>query len=145
VKKTCSVYFRGDDIYVIASSKTTAGLWIDTEPRFKLTRPVSASHLGRTVISALNGSREGVPTPDDLRSVGKELLHFVGFKSLSSFERGAIYFLVTLEENAINIIPTSRGTRGGFDFHASEAVYSNVNPDELGETLMKLALERQGR
>jgi hypothetical protein len=143
MEKTCGVYFTDDYIYVITSSQTTIGLRIGTDPRFKLKRTDSASTLGKSVIKALDASRHGIPMPADLRSVTIDFLSFVGFKTLNSFEKGATYFSVTLTAKGVNIIPSTRGRRRGFDHHPAEAVECRADPDVLGETLLKLASPRQ--
>lgn len=143
MEKSCGIYFRGDDVYVSASSQTTVGFLIDTEPRFKLKKTDSPSALGSAVMNALNGSRVGVPTPSDLRYVGDELLKFVGFRSLSSFEKAAIYFHISMTGTGINIVPSTRGRTGGFDFQPRSAVDCGPGLDEIGETLLKMVDERQ--
>jgi hypothetical protein len=143
MRKKCSVYFRGDDIYVISSARTKDGLWIDTEPRVRLQRLVSVSDIGATVVTALNASRDGVPTPTDLRSVGTELAKFLGVKSLSSFERRATYLSLTMTEDKVTIVPTERGERGGFVMLESEAINCSLDPAEIGGALIKTVSERE--
>ena len=143
MEKTCGIYFRGDDIYVSTMSQTNIGFWIGTEPRFKLKSTDSAEALGSTVMSALDASRQNIPTPPRLRSVNDDLLKFVGFKTLSSFERGTIQFVITWTENGVNILPTRQGTRGSHDLLPNESVDCKPDPEEVGQVLQKLVSERQ--
>ena len=139
--KACGVYFRGQDIYVSSSSRTMNGLWIDSEPRMKLEGANdSPQTLGVAVLQALAASQRGVPDPEDLRSVGKEFLTFVGFKSLASFEKQASFFQLTLDdkESEITVEPTTHGSRGGFEFIGQE-IKCGVAPQEIGATLLKLS------
>jgi len=142
MEKKCVVDFRNDDVYVMSVSETDIGLWIVTEPRFKLRRAESAASLGATVMTALEASRREIPTPN-LRSVSEEKLKFVGFKTLSSFERGTIHFILTLTEKGVSIVPTTRGIRGGYDLHPDEAVDCKPDPEEVGQLLLQMVSERQ--
>jgi hypothetical protein len=142
MEKSCGVYFRGEDVYVITSSYTTIGLLIATEPMFRLKRTDSPTDLGATVMEALQASRKGVPNPEDLRSVGIALAGFFGVKTLSSFERTATYFSLSLTANGVNIMPTVRGNRGGFSHLPDQAVNCKAEPTQIGETLLRLAAEQ---
>jgi hypothetical protein len=56
--KTSTVYFRGSEIYVLASAKNIFGIFQDSEPFYKLSKRPSPEELGQRVLDALAAFRE---------------------------------------------------------------------------------------
>jgi hypothetical protein len=67
--RTCSAYFRGSDIYTLASAQNVFGIRLDSEPMVKLSHPVAPAELGNTVMTALDAFRTGVPGRTYVRGV----------------------------------------------------------------------------
>ncbi len=138
----CKAFFRGSDIYVVASAKTVHGIYQDSEPFFKLSQPVSSQELGQTVLQALASYREKVPGKTFIRGVKQPpdpFLTFAGFKSWGAFERGARHFSISSKGTEVEIMPSVPGEQGGYLHQPARAVRCHGQPEQIGGCLLAQA------
>lgn len=136
---SASIFFRGDDLYVVSSVKDVFGISHDGELLVKLRQPVSARELGDAVLAAFAAFREGVPGREYVRGAKRPpdpFLLSTGFKSWKAFEQGAKYFVVSDKNGRTQIIPTSAAPKGGFLHHPDRAVFCLSNAEEIGRGLL---------
>jgi hypothetical protein len=132
-----TAYQRGGKIFLHASSKTTAGVWILTKPVFAA-EPTNASQLGQYVIDALNGSKEQVPHPTMWKGLFGPVLQLAGVKALNTFIKSAKCVEIELNADYVSFIPTRNlGVDEGFeplDMKARQTAFGT--PDNLGKALL---------
>src|SRR6266700_4034678 len=108
-RKHCSVFVRGEEIYVATSAKSVSGIYQDIEPIFKLRQEQGPHELGEKLLAALQSYREGVPDRLYRRGVkfpASPFLLATHFTSWRAFEEGARYFSVDDSDDEIEIIPS---------------------------------------
>lgn len=140
--KTGSVYFRGSDIYVLASAKDVFGIFQTSEPFFKLSGTPSPQELGERVLEALAAFREGVPGKTYVRGVKQPpdpFLIFAGFKSWGAFEKGVRYFSISSTGSEIQITPGIPAPKGGHLHQPDKAVRVPPHADQIGRALLEQA------
>jgi hypothetical protein len=114
--KAATVYKRGNWIFIHASSKTTAGVWIATPPFIQVKRDASASDVGKSVMDALNASQIDFPHPTKWRDLLAPMLGQAGVKSWETFMRKAQCVNLEADEDRLKLIPNSNlGTTEGFE------------------------------
>lgn len=142
--KVCTVYFRGSEVYILASAKTVSGIFYNSEPFFKLTQPVSAQELGEKILQALDSCREGIPDKKYVRGVKQapdSFLLFSGFRSWSSFEKGAKHFMISSQDSEATITPSVPASQGGYSHQPDYAVQCILFSQPIGDHLLALAAE----
>lgn len=137
--KVCSAYFRGSEIYISSSAKSTFGIHNNCEPFFKLSQPISPHELGQKVLEALECYREGVPGKRYVRGVKHPpdpLLVFSGFRSWRAFEKSACHVLISSNGSEVEITPSVPSPKGGNLYRPEKAVRCQVHPEEIGNLLL---------
>lgn len=138
--KKCSVYFRGGEIYVLASARDVFGIDRNIEPFTRLSRQAAAQELGHAVLDALSAYRENIPGKTYVRGV-KEPPHpflvFSGFKSWKAFEKGARYFMISDTGPQIESIPTVPAEKGGYLHQPDKAIRCQAQPEAIGSLLFQ--------
>ncbi len=115
--KAASVYKRSDGWYFHADSTTTVGVGIGTPPNIKLRNDASDEALGRAVLEALAGSKEGVPhpTPKEGEKLFKPMLDLAGVKTWAAFAKNASSVDIRVDDQGLNIEPwKNEGAKMGF-------------------------------
>jgi len=138
--KKCSVYFRGGEIYVLASAKDVFGIDRSVEPFTQLSRQVEAQELGRNVLDALAAYRENIPGKTYVRGVKEPphpLLVFAGLKSWKAFEKGTICFMISDLGHEIEITPTVPAEKGGYLHQPDKALRCQAQPEAIGALLLE--------
>ena len=138
--KTSTVYFRGGDLYVLASAKNIFGIFQVSEPFFKLPSSSSAQEIGQRVLDALAAYREGVPGKTYVRGVKQPrdpFLTYSGFKSWNAFEKAARYFSISSNGSEIQIIPSVPAPKGGYLHQPDCAIRIPVNAEQIGRALLE--------
>lgn len=83
-----------------------------------LERSVDTSEIGRAVLQALAGNREGIPhpaTPDDFDDLPQPVLEAAGVKTWTLFSRGALSLWIAEEDSTLVLIPTRKvGSKGTY-------------------------------
>jgi hypothetical protein len=138
------VYRRRDQYFIHASSKTTDGVWILSEPCLSMSADEGHGELGRRIVLALDGSRSGVPHPRDWKGLANPLLPLAGVKSWAAFSKSAACVEVAEEEGRITLTPTRNlGVHGGFEAEASRQILTTREDIErLGAMTAGLLGER---
>lgn len=136
--KSCEIYVKNDEIYIICSSKTVPGFWISCEPMVKLSLSETAASLGKCIMEVINSSKQGVPIPEKPSEVTKALLRFIGFKSWKALEKGVILFLVRYDGSKIKFIPTRVASTRGFEHLPDKSVICDFKEEKIGQTIINL-------
>jgi hypothetical protein len=134
--RRATAYQRGDEIFLHASSKTTTGVWILSDPVMAADRNDLAC-LGRAIIKALEGSREGVEHPTTWKGIFNPILHLAGAKSWGAFAKSAKCVEIEFETNRVSFVPTKNlGARDGFEPLAAHVQSSSPESEALGAALL---------
>ena len=83
--KMATVYSRSSKLYLHASSRTTDGVWILTEPVVSLDGRASDEEIGSAVQAVLKQSRTGVPHPTNWTQLLTPLLNAARARSWNKF------------------------------------------------------------
>jgi hypothetical protein len=137
----CTAYFRGEDIYVVASAKNTFGIYNSTEPVFRLTQPVTAEVLGEKILETLRAYRENVPGRYYVRGEKNPpdpVLKALGFRSWRALERGASSFSIESDTTRVEIVPSVPAPKGGFLHQPDQKVRCAPVAGEIGRALLRL-------
>src|SRR5262249_55881027 len=129
--------------FVHASSRTTDGVWILTEPCVKLSEDCSDRDLGAAARAAVAASRTGVPHPQTWSGLLDPLLRQAGGKTWSAFARTATGAEIEEDGGKASVIPTGNlGVDEGFqpipakaeivDLDAAEALGASVRRALMG-------------
>jgi hypothetical protein len=115
MRKMCSVYFRGNSIYIFGLLYTAYG-WIEKIPAVIVDLQVDPKLLGEMVLNLLN---QGPDMQQDvnLRKSGEEYETYIralGFKNYNSFARNLKLVSVTLANNIVTVAPQENSGRGAF-------------------------------
>ena len=136
--KAAAVYKRANRIYLHASSKTTAGVWIATPPFIQVDSGSSPSDLGKSVMDALGGSQALVPHPTKWSGLLAPLLEQAGVKSWETFMRKSQCLNLEATEDRLKLIPNRNlGTTEGFEPMLDKAIDVPLtsSPDQTGTAL----------
>lgn len=83
-----------------------------------LERSVDTPEIGRAVMQALAGNREGIPhpaSPDDFGDLPQPVLEAAGIKTWALFSRGALSLWIAEEASTLVLIPTRKvGSKGTY-------------------------------
>jgi hypothetical protein len=140
--KTSTVYFRGSEIYILASAKNVFGIFQDSEPFYKLSETPSPEELGQRVLDALAAFREGTAGKTYVRGVKQPpdpFLAFAGFKSWGAFEKGVRHFSVSSAGPDVQITPSIPAPKGGHLHLPDKAVRVSAQADQIGRALLEQA------
>jgi hypothetical protein len=139
--RTCSVYFRGSEIHVLASARDVFGIYRTVEPYVKLSRQVAKRELGRVVLETLAAYRENIPGKTYVRGL-KEPTHpflvFAGFKSWKAFEKGATCFMISDSGPGIEIRPSVPTEKGGYVHQPDKSIRCAAEAEAIGALLLDL-------
>lgn len=138
--KRSTVYFRGGDIYVLASAKNAFGIFQASEPFFKLPSSSSPQEIGQRVLDALAAYREGVPGKTYVRGVKQPpdpFLTFAGFKSWNAFEKGGRHFSISENGSELQITPSIPAPEGGHLHQPNKALHVPAHAEQIGRALLE--------
>jgi hypothetical protein len=110
-----SVYLTRRGYFVHSDARTDAGFWVATLPAFLVRLELGPATLGRNVLDALIGSRNGFPTPrpDQYRQMAAPLLAVAGVRSWMTLQRSAALCTLSTDDSGIAIEPTLNGGSSG--------------------------------
>src|SRR5664280_101765 len=112
--KRAIAYKRADEIFLHASSMTTAGVWIISLPVLTCNLNDRA-RLSGYIAEALEGSKEGVSHPTSWKGLFDPVLELAGVKSWSAFAKPAKCVQIELESDQVRFTPTKNlGPKEGF-------------------------------
>jgi hypothetical protein len=105
IMKRATVYLRSGVIYMHASSKTTAGVWIFAPPCLRVELASTDRELGQEVARTLEGSQSGIAHPRQWGGLIEPLLQLANVKTWNAFARRASCVNVDLEASRISVVP----------------------------------------
>jgi len=134
--KSATLYERKGKLLFHASSRTTDGVWVCSEPIAMIDGALTAAEKGRVLMDVLDGSRTGVahPSPSSWPRVFDSVLELAEVKSMRTFSRAAKCCFVRFDAGSLSITPTRNGgSVGGFE-HLNERtiVVSDIRDEEIG-------------
>jgi hypothetical protein len=134
--KMATAYKRGKQIFLHASCKTTAGVWILCRPVLVVTQD-EHGNLGNAILAALDGSQENVPHPVIWKGLFGPLLQLAKLKSWNSFAKSAKCVEIELETARVRFVPTRNlGPRAGFEPLESKCRDSSPTHDDVEAALL---------
>lgn len=134
--QAATAYKRGSQIFVHSSSRTTAGVWLLSEPVAAVAVD-DPEELGRRILEALNASKDQVPHPKSWKNLFDPVLHLAGVKSWSTFVKSAKCVEIEAINGVAKLIPTRNlGADDGFSPLIEKAESCETSPDKLGAALL---------
>jgi hypothetical protein len=134
--KNAIAYQRGETIIFHASSKTTAGVLILTEPVLSCALSNSLG-LTQCVVKTLAGSSDGIPHPKVWKGLFDPVLRFAGVKSWGTFVKSTKAVRIEQSGDVVSFIPTENlGSKEGFMPMKQRTLVVQASSD-LGETLLQ--------
>jgi hypothetical protein len=134
--QAATAYKRGSQIFVHSSSRTTAGVWLLSEPVAAVAMD-DAEELGRRIRDALDASKDQVPHPKSWKNLFDPVLHLAGVKSWNTFVKSAKCVEIEAANGVVRLIPTQNlGADDGFSPLLEKAASCEASPDKLGATLL---------
>jgi hypothetical protein len=131
-----SAYEWNGRILLHPDSKTTDGVWVGGQP-VSSSDPDNPIELGRAVLSALAGSKEGVPHPSIWGDTSAFLLKFAGAKSFRAFFGSARSVSIESQDDRVTFRPyRNLGSRDGYRPIKGKDRTSLANDSELGAALL---------
>jgi hypothetical protein len=131
-----SAYEWHGRIFLHPDSKTKSGFWVASEPvsRFDPGNPIE---LGRGILCALAGSKEGVPDPSIWADLCAPLLKFAGARSYAAFFGSARCVSIEIRDDGVAFMPKRNlGSRDGYQSIQGKDRTSPANVSELGSALL---------
>ncbi len=111
-----TVYSRSGSVLMHASSRTTDGVWILSEPCLRLDDDSSNEELGEAVRRVLAGSSSPVRHPTQWKGLFEPMLRVAGVKSWKAFSKNTLCVQVELDGDRLELIPTNNlGVDEGFE------------------------------
>jgi len=123
-------------IFLHAYSKTTAGFSVLSQPILGAD-PRDPQEVGRAILLALAGSKEGVPLPSIWDDVSAPLIKFAGAKSRSAFYSYARCVRIRCQGDGVTFTPMRHlGGRKGYEPLKGKDRSSLPDSADLGSTLL---------
>ena len=136
--KSAIIHERKNIFYIRASSRTTAGIWVDDGDCYVISIDSEYEEIGKYVRIALNNSHSGISHPTDWKAVNDPLLKAANMKSWSTFGKTAKCVIIEMEKD-IRINPTKNKSHlnQGFvgDGNSVVTIPIDVSNVELGKNI----------
>jgi hypothetical protein len=127
---------RRGRIFVRADSKTVHGLWIQSDPVLEVD-PHNPAELGRAVLSALAGSKEGVAHPSIWEGVPDRLPELAGVKSSNTFYASTRCVVIKCQSDCVTFTPyRNLGAKEGHEPLTGKDRTSSLDSSEIGTALL---------
>lgn len=139
--KSCQVYARGNEFFVVGQARTVPGFWISWPPFTKV--PQDAPELGALVLAVLDATAYNVPAPN-FRTEPSPLTPvygLAGVKSWRAFVKGAELVGIELADEQLSLTPMmNMGSREGFGYPEPERIVrtSEADPVAIGQLIKDL-------
>jgi len=88
-KRAATVYFQAGSAYTTPESFTTDGFWVSTPPLCFVNNAADLRATAESILSALDQSQSGMPTPDPSQSMFSHVLAAANVTSFRAFARGS--------------------------------------------------------
>jgi hypothetical protein len=144
--RLAAMYSRQKDFVIQTECRTTAGVWIGSEPVQVLANESDIATVAQAVRIALAASRDGVAHPTDWKAVLQPHLNGAKIKSWSAFQKSAKMVGIEMSGAELRIVPSRNGGTSGDDkgYHplpeAAIVLATGCSDAELGSALRQ-ALE----
>jgi hypothetical protein len=141
--KLANIDLRQGEYIVDSYSQTEAGFWIALGAPVRLPDSASAGELGRVIRSALDQSRQSVPTPPRDADTAKPLLDMSGLPDYATYAKGTrsvgVRATTTDDGESIKVTPKrNEGARGGFTPITDQMrEFPYDSPGQLGVEVIK--------
>lgn len=138
--KRATVYLSKGKLFLHASSRTTDGVWIASEPFSIVDLDVSDADLGQAILSTLRGSQAGVSHPRTWTGLLEPLLTLANVRSWGAFARRASCVEIEEDDSNVSVIPTQNlGANDGFQAEPARAVViESRSTEELGAVVRRV-------
>ncbi len=133
--QSCGVFFRKNSFYVVTESFTTYGIGVSAGPMFKV-ETQGPREVGEAIVAALNASRSGIPNPDNMSEIQKELFRFTGARNWSDLVKSSRYAAVRRNDSMITVEPHKTGGGGAFVPDGPAIYYASANVDDIGRGVL---------
>jgi|SRR3954470_13456944 hypothetical protein len=138
---SAAVYRLSDRFLLHPLQRTTAGVWLASDPYANLPLDVASESLGSAALEALSLSGRTVPHPTSWEGLSTPRLKAAGVKSEKTFQTEALMVDLCRDDTGIQITPTRNGgavgDSKGFDslpeFKTSRPL--NTDAASLGEAI----------
>jgi hypothetical protein len=146
MKKSASIIKTKSNYWIYSQSKSTDGVWIASNPFFKMPLDVLSSEFTTKLFNALDKSGNVIPHPKDLKLFDEIFSKNLEIKSKKAFYSGAKCCEVSQNNNNIFLLPTNNvGNKGRFDHLPSlEIIISSLNGDQAIYDAIQEAFARSG-
>lgn len=143
--KSCQVYARRGQLFVVAQARVGNGLWISWPPFTKV--PQDSPEIGPLVLATLDQTAYDIPAPNFRTDPAPitPVLQLAGVKSWGTFVKGTDLVGVELDGGQLSLLPmVNRGAREGFDYPAPEQVVrtTDLDPAAVGRLIKDLFAAR---
>lgn len=127
-----TIYERDGKVFIHASSKTTAGVWVLSAPVLEVQERDPAD-LGKAIRECLEASGEGVPHPKSFTNLFDPVLALAGVRSFNTFVKSAKCVEVEMDDGVVTLIPTrNEGVEEGFVPLANRTQVELGSDEQLG-------------
>lgn len=141
MKKLAAIYERKGVLFVSASHQTQAGFWVDDEMVTVLTEP-TLEEFGQAIVTALERSKNGVPTPPPTARLEKPLLKAANVSSWTTFMNLSKHVSVSSEDGSLKITPyLYLGRKGGFEPRPDAVHQPSLSASELGKLVSEMIVD----
>ena len=138
--RTCSLYIRKNETFVVSSALTTHGYYMDDVPVFRVAPDQPDSAIGEAVLKALDSYRKDVPPVRHEDRKTYPVLQAIGLRSWGQLERTSRNISIEEDSGSVVVIPTRRPPEGGYEPLDQLAVHCRAVADEIGAAVRKAAL-----
>lgn len=141
--RSAGAYRWPDRILIHSLARTRDGLWIWSEPWFRVPISASAAEIGQAALESLAGSRLGMPHPRDFKPLTAARLEAASVRSERKFMEAAAHVGIWQEGEVVTLSPSENGgARGdGRGFHSLPALEtklsSKVDAGVLGDAIIE--------
>jgi hypothetical protein len=139
--RLAAMYARPKDFVIQPESRTTAGVWIGSEPVQVLANESDIATVALAVRTALAASRDGVAHPTDWKAVLQPLLNGAKIKSWNALQKSAKMVGIEMSDVELRILSSRNGGTSGDDkgYHSlpetAIVLATGCSDEELGSAL----------
>lgn len=145
MKKSAILYERGGALFFRASSLTTTGILVDSEPLLRIDPRTGSTAIGSAVVTVLDAFREEVPHPTDWTAAALPLLKIAGVRSWHTFMKRSRCVGLVLDSQSLLLTPCRNLGKGGFEPVTHEAIEIPMpsSPHAIGDAVLEVVTRCQ--
>jgi hypothetical protein len=140
---TAHLFTRGKWYILAGLARTEVGVWMEIEPAERLPHSISDAELGAAVRAVLERPVIAIPHPtswDDVPPPPSQVA--AGVKTHGQFNRGAHLLNITRFEDRVQLTPSRKQSRRGFEFIPEEGMMVDFAGDDQFGAALREALSR---